>query len=315
MHMIYRLLIALVVTLALLVGVDQPVYARPVDTANGCGGIILSGLWQGANLTVNSASLCAASADTTKNTLPGGQYIALGDSVAAGQGLVPADGSDPVCDVSAGAYPSAVAASVGLPYSNFACSGATAGDLVSEQHLDNTGRDIEPQLDRAFADGTPRLITITAGANDLYWQYFVRQCYTDSCGSDADKAVIASLRSVLKLKLKYALQEIRSRSGGNPPRVVLTGYYQPLSSRCTSQISSLTRSEVNWFNQQISKLNSTIRSTTSGYSFARYASVSFSGHELCTTDPWVQGIDSPAPLHPTEAGQQAIAASVLKLVR
>ena len=34
---------------------------------------------------------------------------------------------------------------------------------------------------------------------------------------------------------------------------------------------------------------------------------SFTGHELCTADPWVQGPGDPAPLHPTEAGELAIA--------
>ena len=34
---------------------------------------------------------------------------------------------------------------------------------------------------------------------------------------------------------------------------------------------------------------------------------SFTGHELCTADPYVQGPGDPAPLHPTAAGELAIA--------
>ncbi|HJY04176.1 MAG TPA: hypothetical protein VJ351_25510, partial [Streptosporangiaceae bacterium] len=33
----------------------------------------------------------------------------------------------------------------------------------------------------------------------------------------------------------------------------------------------------------------------------------FTGHELCTADPYVQGPGDPAPLHPTAAGELAIA--------
>ena len=33
----------------------------------------------------------------------------------------------------------------------------------------------------------------------------------------------------------------------------------------------------------------------------------FAGHQLCTADPYVQGPGDPAPLHPTAAGELAIA--------
>ena len=43
---------------------------------------------------------------------------------------------------------------------------------------------------------------------------------------------------------------------------------------------------------------------TFGFGVARSR---FSGHELCTANPYVQGPDDPAPLHPTAAGGLAIA--------
>ncbi len=33
----------------------------------------------------------------------------------------------------------------------------------------------------------------------------------------------------------------------------------------------------------------------------------FTGHELCTSQPYVQGLSAPAPFHPTVLGQLAIA--------
>jgi hypothetical protein len=37
----------------------------------------------------------------------------------------------------------------------------------------------------------------------------------------------------------------------------------------------------------------------------------FDGHELCTDQPWVQGMRDPAPFHPTAAGELAITAAIL----
>jgi hypothetical protein len=39
------------------------------------------------------------------------------------------------------------------------------------------------------------------------------------------------------------------------------------------------------------------------------ATPNFSGHELCTSQPWVQNLTDPAPLHPNAAGGLAIAAA------
>jgi hypothetical protein len=37
------------------------------------------------------------------------------------------------------------------------------------------------------------------------------------------------------------------------------------------------------------------------------ATPKFTGHELCTSDPWVQGPTDPAPMHPNASGELAIA--------
>src|SRR3546814_1111769 len=133
-----------------------------------------------------------------------------------------------MCGVSSESYVDQVAAATGQTYENFACSGATTGDLVTRQRLSGT-EDIEAQLDRAFAAGQPGLITITAGANDMHWVDFLRKCYAYECGTNFDNAAGRGLLAVLRVKLNYALSEISFRSQGQPPPVILTGYYQPLS--------------------------------------------------------------------------------------
>jgi lysophospholipase L1-like esterase len=117
---------------------------------------------------------------------------------------------------------------------------------------------------------------------------------------------------VLQLKLYYLFYDIRSQSGGVPPPVVVTGYYNPLSSQCANLSQRLTPAELTWLATEHANLNRTIQNVASQFSYVRFAPVSFSGHDICSTTPWVQGINDPAPFHPNATGQQAIAGSVLR---
>lgn len=307
------------------------------------GGSIMSALWQGFNMTTGTNQTCdpgtyplsgAGTAGQTPqtrsqtspqnppqtpqsngnrpsaNVVGGVQYVALGDSVAAGLGLPRQSGGNSACKVSYQAYPGYVASALGIPYSNVACSGATIGDLVTEQHLNNTSADVAPQLDAAFANGTPSFMTLTAGANDVQWQTFVRKCYSGNCGSATDQAAATTLVRAMQLKLNYALQSIARRSNGATPTVLITGYYRPFAANCPGQ-SSITAPEMQWLNAQTDALNYALASTARNYSFVRFVPVDFSGHELCSANPWIQGINDSAPAHPTAQGQWAIAQAVL----
>jgi lysophospholipase L1-like esterase len=279
---------------------------------------ILSGLWAGVNATSDTAYNCDGRPIARERTdqspaepVDNGIYVALGDSVAAGLGLPRLPGADSACGVSGRAYPAQVARGLNATYLNLACSGATVGDLFTEQHLSGTSRDIEPQLDRAFAGGIPSVITLTAGANDVQWPYFVRKCYVDTCGTSRDDAVAASLREALRYKLTFALSAIDYYSNGQPPQVLVTGYYRPFSTACQRQQSEITRSEITWLHARTHDLNRTIANVAGQYSFAKYVPISFRGHELCTSAPWIQGVDDPAPFHPTAQGQATIARAML----
>lgn len=86
-----------------------------------------------------------------------GTYAALGDSIAAGAGLAPSEADDQ-CQRSTQAYGYLVAQQRNLTLLHVACGGATAGDLFTMQRV--SGPNIVPQLDTAFASGTPALITL-----------------------------------------------------------------------------------------------------------------------------------------------------------
>jgi len=274
---------------------------------------ILQGLRQGASYAFGDSSTSSPSTNQStptpdSTTTSNVQYVALGDSVSAGLGLA---GSSGICGRSTEAYSSQVASTLGLGSQNFACSGATAGDLVTKQGVD--GPNITAQLDSAYASGQPQLITITAGANDIRWKNFIQKCYVSTCGTSIDTDIATGLIASVKAKLAYALTNIDTRDPAAPPRVILTGYYNPVSAQCVS--SQLSASEITWFGSQLNRLNSAISDVAASYSYASFAPVDFTGHDLCSADPWVQGIQAAAPVHPTAAGQAAIAESVIRTYR
>jgi lysophospholipase L1-like esterase len=241
------------------------------------------------------------------------KYVALGDSVAAGLGLTSSGtptAEDTLCGRSAEAYPQFVAAETGMQLTHVACSGAHVSDLYNSQNVN--GNSLLPQIDAAFANGTPDVITLTVGANDLHWAELVRQCYGFTCGTSqsVDRAAKVA-RGYVRTELFWALAKIQYLSNGAMPKVVLTGYFIPFADGVTcSDTQGLDASEITWLNDQAARLNRAIESVTEWFPSVDYAPVDFSGHELCTADPWVQGLQSPTSFHPTVGGQQAYAAAV-----
>ena len=255
-------------------------------------------------------------------------YVALGDSIAAGAGLpVGSRPEDAPCGRSASAYPNLLAIKLNARVMNLACSGAKDSDgIIGAQVIKNANVTIPSQLDRAFEYGTPDLMTITIGANDIRWVDFISKCYITTCGDWKDTGAEAAYLTYFQSKLAYTLHQIKDRSGSNtPPKVLVTGYYSPVSS--TSCLNGqVTAAELRWINAQTDNLNKSIRQTIaattkvsswfkSTYNFATYVPVNFSGHGLCSATPWVQGPTDAAPLHPTATGAAQIANTLYTYAR
>ncbi|MEO7904334.1 MAG: SGNH/GDSL hydrolase family protein [Candidatus Saccharimonadales bacterium] len=240
-------------------------------------------------------------------------YVALGDSVAAGLGLSDTEGD--TCGRSTAAYPHQVAAGLGTIVTQLACSGAKVDEGIygPQTMADNT--ELAAQLSIAFADGTPDVMTVTVGANDARWTRSIKQCYVWKCGSRVESVAAKVYRADLRAELYNMLYQVYRRSDGDPPKVLLSGYYAPIGDATCSDTNRLSASERTWIKQQTADLNQAIKSVIPYFSYAQYVPVSFSGHELCTTTPWVQSLDDPAPFHPTAEGQTAIARAFLSQLR
>lgn len=231
------------------------------------------------------------------------KYVAMGDSVAAGSGL---PGGDEECDRSSYAYSGTVAAALAMKATNLACSGAKADEGIYGEQT-RRGRTIPEQLPRAFEDGVPDVMTVTIGANDMRWVQLIKQCYYIRCGFAIDTARVSAYLVDYKVELNWILTQIYKRSEGNPPLVLLNGYYDALADSACVTNGQVTSDELVWLDAQTAKLNTVIRETAARYSFAHYVRVDFTGHGICSSEPWVQGTDGLGPFHPTEAGQQALA--------
>lgn len=330
---LFSLLTALTVAAAALMPAAATAQSESPPAGKDASSRILAGLWQGIDMATGSTGTYRTFASTTRSQsapvpATAGAYVALGDSVAAGLGL-PTKSTVPTserrCGRTAEAYPNTVARAMSLPLVHKACSGATAGDLVTKQRRGSPNQ--PAQFDAAFAGGTPALITITAGANDARWDEFLRLCYSRDCANSSARQSTECIPNdlsgftttnlancylkLLQVKLHYALGSIQARSGNRPPTTVITGYYNPISPACTTATTRITAAEIAWLEAVTNALNQTIQGVAASYSFVRFAPVDFSGHDICSSSSWVQGLNSPAPFHPTVEGQQVIARSVL----
>ena len=238
----------------------------------------------------------------------GSRYVALGDSVAAGYGLWHDTGEiNRICSRSKQSYPYIIARQKGLAVENYACTGAKIDEgVLGSQIRENT--QLFPQIDRAFFNGTPTLVTATIGANDMRWVDIIKKCYGATCGSTVETYALKVLRADIRAELYATLWQIRSRSEGTPPKVLVSGYYSPFENDVSCmRNNAITPSEAVWIDQQTIELNNAIASTVKQFDFAQFVPIDFDDHGVCAEESWLKDIASSAPLHPTARGQQAIA--------
>jgi lysophospholipase L1-like esterase len=253
------------------------------------------------------------------------RYVALGDSVAAGLGLPlvsNATTEDMACGRSSEAYSTTVANGINaqlskvhlqLASSNVACQGAAVGSLTQAQTLGSTT--VQPQLDKAFSAGTPALLTLTIGANDVHWSSFLGACFSAAnCDTPDNTAAAQAYIATMQSQLAATLAGIRDRSAyGIAPLTVVTGYYNPISMHCVN--SNLSADEVSWLTSMTADFNTALQAAahTAG-AFTRFAPIDFTDHDICSSDPWVQrpGVSGePAAFHPNAQGQKAMGDAVL----
>jgi lysophospholipase L1-like esterase len=239
-------------------------------------------------------------------SLPGVQVVVMGDSTAAGAGLAPLPGStDRDCGRSADSYAADLSAADNWRVLNLACNGATIDSgLLGPQ--DHDGRRLPPQLAVAERAGHASLIIVSVGADDLNWSAELHYCsITPRCN---DRATTAYFQQQLASFSKNYLDLLSSLAAlPSHPQVIINRYYDPFGPQptCLSQ-AGLSEPNLQTLTSRLATLNQVLAQGASQFGFSS-AQPDFAGHELCTPQPYVQGLNAAAPFHPTVLGQLAIA--------
>ncbi|MCX4749115.1 GDSL-type esterase/lipase family protein [Kitasatospora sp. NBC_01287] len=279
----------------------------------------------------------------SRPSTPSGPYVALGDSYTAGLQVAPAGGGPKGCGRSAVDYPALVAAGLKLAPGQFAdvsCSSATTADLTAAQSV--TGGPNPPQLDALSAD--TRLVTVGIGGNDADFMSVVKKCAEDGLMNAAAKLVdpraarsapcqaaytaadgsdkLAGVLDTVGQRLAGVLGEIARRA----PRakVYVVGYPALLPAdpaSCAPVLGgTVTAGDLAFLDTQEQRLNAVLRerAAAAGAGFVDTYTPSL-GHDMCAGGPdrWIEpplAAPGRAPLHPNAAGQQGMAAAVLRSV-
>jgi lysophospholipase L1-like esterase len=240
---------------------------------------------------------------------PGVQAVVIGDSTASGWGLPwgpnPSD-EDKACGRSPDAFANDLAAANNWNVLNLACGSATIlNGLIGPEVLSN-GAVAAPQFPRAEAATHAKLIIVSVGADDLSWGVMTRLCAaTTVCNDKVSSAYFGQLLDSFTRGYYELLSDLSKLPGH--PAVLVNEYYSPFGSSiaCLRQFRMTTAKE-KVLQSRLQQLNTVLAQGAGLFGFG-VANPQFSGHELCTPDPYVQGPSDLAPLHPNAVGELAIA--------
>jgi lysophospholipase L1-like esterase len=254
------------------------------------------------------------------------QYVALGDSVAAGEGLQNLPGQNP-CHRSTHSYPYLIAANPALHIASFkslACTGASTSQVLDHSESVN-GAVIPAQVPRATAS-QPSIVTMTAGQDDIQgWGKDVAVCLKwglNRCvrfQGDVDNAV-----NDVAARIPTIVARLR-RAGAT--QILITGYYDPFPSRVPPAAGSSCDSIRRFFLGQrlndhtiqllrdyLGEINGAISAAArrSGATYVNLETMIPEANRVCSASPWVFSFNpgfvrNLSAFHPTAPGQRRIA--------
>jgi lysophospholipase L1-like esterase len=234
------------------------------------------------------------------------QAVVIGDSTAAGAGLALAPGATArACGRSADSYAADLSSVNRWKVLNLACDSATISHGLIGPQVHNGVR-LPPQLAQAERASRASVIIVSVGADDLNWAAVLRYCsVTPNCN---DRATQAYFQQQLASFSKDYL-DLLSRLAALPahPQVIINRYYNPFGTQpgCLGP-AGLTTANLQTLTSRLATLNAVLAKGAAQFRFSS-PQPDFTGHELCSPQPYVQGLGAAAPFHPTTAGQLAIA--------
>jgi len=231
-------------------------------------------------------------------------YVALGDSYAAmGSTTLPLDPPDS-CARAQDSYPELAAQEITTSsFRNVACQGASTLDVLS------SAGEHPAQVDTLAPDTS--LVSLSIGGNDAS---FVRltQCATDDICQDESGPQIELELHDLPQRLDKVYGEIAHRSPD--AKVIATGYIPLINPGETCPfIEKIPATDREWLADTIQRINQTVREAAERNGATYVLPDDAAQHSACSDEPWVDftGQDTDSfPMHPTHAGQAAMAQAV-----
>jgi GDSL-like Lipase/Acylhydrolase family len=268
---------------------------------------------RGALHGVSSLNQLVGSADVSvqpqsaEPPLHGFQEVVLGDSTAAGAGLplvANPSAADAACGRSTQSYALDLAAAHGWTALNLACDSATIAQGLLGPQLEN-GQQIPAQIDAARRVQRPAVVIVSVGADDLQWAGIVEVCAVSACDSRASNAYFQQKLAEFSTDYLQLLIQIGHLPGH--PQVIINRYYDPFGSNvsCITR-RGLTAAKVKTLESWLAALNQVLAKGAAQFGYLS-PQPSFTGHQLCSPLPYVQGLGDPAPFHPTALGELDIA--------
>ncbi|WP_370079912.1 GDSL-type esterase/lipase family protein [Streptacidiphilus sp. MAP12-16] len=242
------------------------------------------------------------------SALTGVRVVVLGDSTAAGIGnrLVDhATALDRACGRSSDSYAADLAEVNGWNVLNLACQGATIRDGVLGVQF--RGDQVVPaQLAVAQRATSASTIIVSIGANDMNWAVLTGVCASSPvCDDKASTAYFQKQLAAFTQDYFDLLDQLSALP--HHPSVLVNDYFEPFgpNSDCLGK-EGLTTAKTAVLRSRLADLNTVLNQGAATFRFAT-AVPHFDGHQLCSDQPFVQGTADQAPLHPTAAGELAIA--------
>jgi lysophospholipase L1-like esterase len=246
-------------------------------------------------------------------------YVALGDSAAAGPGILPQLTLDP-CWRSARNYPHVLASLLGVSVlRDVTCSGARTDHMTQYQH------GVPPQFDALTPDTT--LVTLTIGGNDnaltslgescVRLNPFERPCYYDNVVNGVD--LVQQRIDANAPKFTAVLAGIRARAP--QARIFVVGYGLYVRRNGCWPTQPVVPIDANYVQGKVDYLNQVLAREAAAAG-ATYVDIRTpgAGHDTCasSSNRWLEGFiptSIAAPLHPNARGMQAFGEIIANVAR
>lgn len=268
----------------------------------------------------------ATSTAPTPRTPEGAVYVALGDSFVSAP-LVPKTNLRNGCLRSDHNYPHLLVADLaGHELVDVSCAGASTTELTQPRVVG--GVEHAPQLDVLTDDVD--LVTLGIGANDFsLFSFLVYRCLsvaqTDRAGApcreaydeDGTDRLLAQVEEI-EARIESAVEEIRERAP--EARVVMVTYPQllPTYGVCPDLVP-LAKGDYAYVREiNLALVEAQVAGAEAGGAEVLDLYAASDGHDICSDQPWVNGIDTDPSralaFHPFPEEQRAVADLLLDLV-